>query len=151
MMKEIKDKLFKACEAYVQERISRISLAMSDLESDLENETKSSAGDKYETGREMINLEWNKLSTQLQQFKKLKETLEMAKSNKTAEEIKLGSLVKTENANYLIAIPAGVITLGSETWFAVGANAPIAQALLNKKKGEDFSFNGTKDKIISVD
>ena len=60
-MNAIKEKLYIACEAYVDERIKRIEAAMAGLESDLENETKSSAGDKYETGREMINLEINKL------------------------------------------------------------------------------------------
>ena len=53
-MNSIKEKLYKACEAYLEERIKRIETAMAGLESDLENETKSSAGDKYETGMAMI-------------------------------------------------------------------------------------------------
>ena len=102
-----KEQLFESCETYLNERIDRISAALKDLEADLENETKSSAGDKYETGREMINLEWNKLSVQLQQFRRLNETLEMAKSRPVTGSIQLGSLVKTSVANYFIAIPAG--------------------------------------------
>ena len=104
-----KEQLFKSCETYLNERIDRISAALKDLEADLENETKSSAGDKYETGREMINLEWNKLSVQLQQFRRLNETLEMAKSRPVTDSIQLGSLVQTSVANYFVAIPAGQV------------------------------------------
>jgi len=53
--------LIKACEEYLNTRIAVIRKAMNGLKEDLENESKSSAGDKYETGREMINIEWNKL------------------------------------------------------------------------------------------
>jgi transcription elongation GreA/GreB family factor len=145
-----KEKLYKACEVYLQERIERITLGMQDLENDLENETKSSAGDKYETGREMINLEWNKLSQQLQQFKNLKNTLEVAKRRSQHKSVQLGSAVKTNLANYFIAIPAGQLELGDERYFAIGANSPIAQLLLHKKVGEEIIFNGKSAKILEI-
>ncbi|MDT0643584.1 transcription elongation factor [Zunongwangia sp. F363] len=150
-MNKIKQKLYSSCEQYVEQRIERIKAAMNDLEEDLENETKSSAGDKYETGREMINLEWNKLSSQLQQFKMLNETLKNAKSRNASSEIQLGSLVKTNMANYFIAIPAGQLQVAGETYFSIGAGSPIAQLLLKKKAGENFSFNGKTNQIISVE
>ncbi|MDT0648205.1 transcription elongation factor [Zunongwangia sp. F260] len=150
-MNTTKQTLFEACEQYVQERINRISSAMKDLESDLENESKSSAGDKYETGREMINIEWNKLSNQLQQFKMLRETLDKAKNRKSTGRIQLGSLIMTNMASYIIAIPAGQIDIEGEKYFAIGANSPIAQILQDKVAGEDFSFNGKANHIISVE
>ena len=150
-MNTVKQKLFEACEQYVQDRIQRVSSAMKDLENDLENESKSSAGDKYETGREMINIEWNKLSNQLQQFKMLQEALEKARKRKSSEQIQLGSLIKTNMANYIVAIPAGQIDVDGEKYFAIGANSPIAQILHGKKAGEDFSFNGKTNRIVSVE
>jgi hypothetical protein len=149
-MNSIKEKLYKACDAYVEERIERIETAMAGLESDLENETKSSAGDKYETGREMINLEWNKLAEQLQQFKNLKNTLGMAKGRSNNASAQLGTAVKTNMANYFIAIPANRIIVDGDEYFAIGANSPIAQLLLNKKAGEEITFNGKKAGIFEV-
>ncbi|WP_166636568.1 transcription elongation factor [Salegentibacter sp. 24] len=151
-MNSIKEKLYKACEAYVEERIHRIDAAMKDLESDLENETKSSAGDKYETGREMINLEWNKLAEQLQQFKNLRKTLNIVKGriNENAATARLGTAVKTNMANYFIAIPADRIIINGDEYFAIGANSPIAQLLLNNKPGEEITFNGKSAKILEV-
>ncbi|MDT0676363.1 transcription elongation factor [Autumnicola musiva] len=150
-MNKIKQELYESCDQYLEDRMQRIRAAMNDLENDLENETKSSAGDKYETGREMINLEWNKLSGQLQQFKMLKETLKNVKRRNASDEIQLGSLVKTNMANYFIAIPAGQIKVAGETYFSIGVGSPIAQLLLHKKAGEDFRFNGKINQIISVE
>lgn len=149
-MNSIKEKLYKACEAYVDERIKRIEDAMAGLESDLENETKSSAGDKYETGREMINLEINKLAEQLQQFKNLRNTLNVAKSRTNNGSAQLGTAVKTNMANYFIAIPADRIILDGDEYFAIGANSPIAQLLLHKKAGEEITFNGKSAEILEV-
>ena len=117
-------------------------MSISDLQSALENDTKSSAGDKYETSREMINLEFNKLSAQLQNFKKLKETLHKVENSSKSTTIQLGSVVKTTGANYFISIPAGELTCGEEKYYAIGANSPIAQILLGKAVAENFSFNG---------
>ena len=149
-MNSIKEKLYKACEAYVEERIKRIEAAMAGLESDLENETKSSAGDKYETGREMINLEINKLAEQLQQFKNLRNTLNVAKSRNNNGSAQLGTGVKTNMANYFIAIPADRIIVDGDEYFAIGANSPIAQLLLHKKANEEITFNGKSAKILEV-
>jgi transcription elongation GreA/GreB family factor len=149
-MNSIKEKLYKACEAYVDERIKRIEDSMAGLESDQENETKSSAGDKYETGREMINLEINKLAEQLQQFKNLRNTLNVAKSRTNNGSAQLGTAVKTNMANYFIAIPADRIIVDGDEYFAIGANSPIAQLLLHKKAGEEITFNGKSAEILEV-
>lgn len=146
----MKEELYKKCESYLEEKITRISLSIKDLEAALTNESKSSAGDKYETGREMINIEIQKLATQLQQFQKLQLTLEISKRNNIATPIKLGSLVKTTKANYFICIPAGELTIREEKVYAIGANSPVAQALLGKTEGDSFSFNSEENRIISV-
>jgi len=135
-----KETLIKKCAVYVEERINRLQLAVKDLEQDLGNETKSSAGDKYETSREMINIEINKLQNQLQGFKKLKEILTLVENRKSSTSIQLGSMVKTNQANYFIAIPVGEITAEKEKFYGIGLNSPIGQLLLGKKVGEEFTF-----------
>ena len=142
--------MFKACRSYVDQRVQRILISIADLEESLLNESKSSAGDKYETGREMINIEYQKLSGQLQEFRKLEATLAMAERQTFSNTIELGSVVKTTGANYVIAIPAGQIIHNEEKFFAIGSNAPIAQALLGKREGDEMIFNGKSSKIISI-
>ncbi len=147
----MKEQLYKKCESYLEEKIARVSHSIKDLETALTNESKSSAGDKFETGREMINIEINKLSTQLQQFQQLQVTLEIAKRNGTSKTVKLGSLVQATNANYFICIPIGEVDLGNKKVFVIGAGSPIAQALIGKAVGESFSFNTVSGTIVSID
>jgi len=146
----MKEELYKKCESYLEKKISRISHSIQDLEAALTNESKSSAGDKFETGREMINIEINKLSTQLQQFQQLQVTLEIAKRNGVSKTVKLGSLVEATNATYFICIPIGEVIIGDKKVYVIGAGSPIAQALIGKAVGEKFSFNTISGRIISI-
>lgn len=146
----MKEEFFKKCESYLVEKIARISHSISDLEAALTNESKSSAGDKYETGREMINIEINKLSIQLQQFQKLQVTLEVAKRSTKTSIVKMGSLVEATNANYFICIPIGEMILGDKKVYVIGTGSPIAQALIGKAVGDSFIFNTVKGTIVSI-
>lgn len=146
----LKPQLIEVCENYVEARLKRVLAGIKDLEEALKMESKSSAGDKYETGRAMINLEFDKMLIQLEQYKGLEKTLAIAGQNPNSGKIGLGSLVKTSAANYFISIPAGEILVGNEKFYAIGINSPIAQALLGKKVKENFIFNGITNAILLV-
>lgn len=149
-MKHLKSQLIIACKKYVEDRITRILKGIADLEAALKLETKCTVGDKYETGRAMVTLEFEKLSSQLDQFKRLKETLSLIDPEQKANKIAFGCIVKTTAANYFISIPAGEIIIDSEKYFAVGVNSPVAQAVLGKKEGENFELNGKENEITLV-
>lgn len=149
-MMETKEKLLQACANYVEERINRIQKAINDLEDALKLETKCSMGDKYETGRAMLHLEFEKLSGQHSEFIKLRQTLQRIDPKQMAENVRFGSLVKTSEVNYFIAIPAGQLTVGQENYYAIGTNAPIAKALIGKKAGDEVTFNSNRLHIRSI-
>jgi len=151
MSVNLKQQLIKVCENYVEDRISRALAGIKDLDEALKMESKSSAGDKYETGRAMIHIEVDKLLLQLEQYKGLKKTLAIAGQNPNSGSIGFGSVVKTSAANYFLSIPAGEILVENEKFYAIGINSPIAQALIGKKEKETFSFNGNTNKILLVE
>ena len=146
----MREKLLAKCADYVEERVSRLQSSIKDLEHDLGNETKSSAGDKYETSREMINTEINKLQNQLQSFKKLKEVLAVIENRKASTTVQLGSIVKTDAANYFISIPVGEIKVEEEKFYAIGLNSPIGKLLLGKQEGEQFIFQQKEFSIKKI-
>lgn len=150
MSAETKQKLLTACMNYVEERLAKIDAAIKDLEDALKLETKCSMGDKYETGRAMLHLEFEKLSGQHEQYQKLKKTVRMIGSKSTFQKVGFGAVVETGQANYFIAIPAGEITLDEGKFYAVGAGSPIAVALAGKAEGDEISFNGKTFRITSV-
>ena len=146
----MREKLLAKCADYVEERVSRLQSSIKDLEHDLGNETKSSAGDKYETSREMMNTEINKLQNQLQSFKKLKEVLAVIENRKASTTVQLGSIVKTDAANYFISIPVGEIKVEEEKFYAIGLNSPIGKLFLGKQEGEQFIFQQKEFSIKKI-
>ena len=145
-----KQELIAASQQYVQERVDRIRQAIADLEDALKLETKCSMGDKYETGRAMLHLEFEKLSGQLEQYGQLKKTVDLLRDVQPSLEIAFGSVVETTGANYILVIPAGKLVVQDKEYFAVGVGSPIAKALIGKRKGDSFTFNGIEEKITEV-
>lgn len=143
----IKEELYKKCELYVNKRLETVEKTIASHQKALQSETKSSAGDKHETGRAMLQLEMEKASQQLSGIAKMKETLAKINTISTSEVVRLGSVVETTSANYYISISAGLITFGTTKYFAVSSSSPIGKLILGKKEGESFDFNGTKSTI----
>ena len=141
MDSEVKQHLINACAAYVEQKLQTVQQAIDDLEAALKLETKCSMGDKYETGRAMLHLEFEKLAGQHAEFRKLRKTVRIIPPGRKGERVTFGSVVKTSAANYFIAIPAGEIKIDRDKFYAVGATSPIALALSGKTGGEKFIFN----------
>ena len=90
------------------------------------------------------------MGQQLQEVDAIRTVLRKIDIDKQTDYIRLGSLVRTSMANYFVAISAGLFTSGEEKVYCISANAPIAQALWGKKKGDDFVFNGISHSILDI-
>ena len=141
---EIKKQLYQECINYINERNKTIKQIISSNKNDLLSETKSSAGDKHETGRAMIQLEMEKAGQQLTIVHQMKEILNKISLENTSEVICLGSLIITNKANYYLAISAGKITVEGMDYFAVSTNSPIGKQLLGKKPGDTIPYNNAE-------
>lgn len=150
MRPQIKDQLTEACRAYTDSRIARFNYTIKELEEALKPESRSCMGDKYETSRAMLHLEFEKLTGQVDQFNNLRKAVTLITQQPSSEIIGFGSVVKTTGANYFISIPAGEISAEGEKFYAVGINSPVAQVLLQKKEGDEFILNGKMLRVLSV-
>ena len=110
----------------------------------LQSETKSSAGDKHETGRAMLQLEMEKAGQQILGITLMKETLAKVDVSKTSKIAHLGSVVATNIGSYFLSISAGKLTAYGTNYFAVSVSSPIGKLLLGKKEKEEVVFNGKK-------
>lgn len=138
---QIKEQLYKACLDFVNSRLETVTNTIESNQKDLFSETKSSAGDKHETGRAMLQLEMEKASQQLVSINQMKEIMEKIAAEKSSVIICLGSLIITNKANYYLAISAGKFTIENTDYFAVSTYSPIGQQLLGKKIGDIIDFN----------
>jgi transcription elongation GreA/GreB family factor len=146
----LKKLLYEHCERFLQERISNIQQAMENARAAQQDDTKSSAGDKYETTREMMTQELENLSTQLHQLLvqlNILQSLQLDKKNESAE---AGSLVKTDKGFYFISIGSGTAEIEGKNIVCISPAAPLAVAMLGKTEGESFLFRNMSYKVLSV-
>ncbi|MRI01238.1 3-oxoacyl-ACP synthase [Kriegella sp. EG-1] len=145
-----KETCFNFCQSFVKQRLSRIQNNITSIQEALTSETKSSAGDKHETGRAMLQLEREKLGQQLAEAEKMKHTLAKVDISKSTEFVQLGSLVITSKANYFLAISAGEFKNEEVSAFCISIQTPIGQLLLGKAKDDVILFNGTEIIIAEI-
>lgn len=140
----IKQQLLNACIHFVENKHTTISKSIASNKNDLFSETKSSAGDKHETGRAMIQLEMEKAGQQLAEVNLMQEVLNKITIENTSEVICLGSLVKTTKGTYFLAISVGKVVVEQQDYFVVSAQSPIGKQLLGKTVGAVIPFNQAK-------
>jgi len=148
--KFIKQSLIEQCEEFVQQKIDVFEKLMNEAQESANNETKSSAGDKFETGRAMMHAERDKNAQQLSEAMKIKMKLDLLKRTSVSDKISFGSVVITSFGNYFISISAGRVVVDNVKYFAVSPQAPLAQILLQKKAGDIVEFNDKEIKILEV-
>jgi len=149
-MNRIKDELFKHCLNYVEECINTAQLAIEDAQSSANDDTKSSAGDKFETGREMMQQEIDRNRKQLEEAKKMRLALEQIENHQLSEIVHSGSLVITNFGKFYISISRGQIQVDGINYFAISAISPIGLKLMRQKIGYEFDFNGKPFIIESI-
>lgn len=146
----VKEQLFKECKLYVEKREQTIREIMSSHKKALLTETKSSAGDKHETGRAMLQLEMEKASQQIAVAQQMKEVLHRINIEVSSEVARLGSLVYTNKAVYYLAISMGAVIIENTNYFVISSSSPIGKLLLGKKINDAIYFNGQEIKITQI-
>lgn len=136
----LKETLHQLCLKMVNERQANIQANFSGIQEAMLSETKSSAGDKHETGRAMLQLEREKLGNQLLEIQKVKEILLKIHPTMEAKQGCLGSIVYTSKSNYFVSVSVGEISANDSTFYAIASNTPIGKLLLGKKVGDTITF-----------
>ena len=147
----VKEALLSKCNNFVNNKLATIETIMSENRIALEQESKSSAGDKHETGRAMLHLEMEKASQQLGVAKQMNELLDKIQLNSVSKKIKLGSLITTDQGIYFLSISAGEISLGDKLYYAISPSSPIGSLLIGKEKGEKILLNSKVITVLSID
>ena len=137
----MKQQLFLLCQQYVQQRIDTARQAMEAAQESANSEEKSSAGDKYETGRAMAQLERDRHAQLLAEARKLEGDLQRLNIDKAYDTVQPGSLVITSRGQFFISVSAGKLTVDGTDYFAVSPASPIAALLMGHRAGDVVTFN----------
>ncbi|UZD20987.1 hypothetical protein PBT90_15545 [Algoriphagus halophytocola] len=142
-MNSFKEKVYQASIAQVKEKIKLLTEERKAINEGILEDTKSSAGDKFETGREMMSRDLMTITTQIKQATAdLEELYRLQAVKNRTERVQEGSLVNLGDALYLISISFGALQVGDKRLFLLSKNAPLGELLLGKKQNDQVEFRG---------
>jgi len=147
-----KEKVYAHFAARLDEKITALQQELSDLAESLRHETKSTAGDKYETARAMLHIEQENRTGQLAVLLQQKAILESlaVKHNSPAAGVQPGSLVQTDKGYMLVATALGKAVIDGHTVFAISADAPLGRQLSGKFAGQWVQLPAARYRIVEV-
>jgi transcription elongation GreA/GreB family factor len=149
-MEKTKSQLYTLCQSYLERRIRTAREAILAAQQAANDETKNSSGDKYETGRAMMQLEIEKDSVQLAEALKLKNALDRINPHLSPGKVQAGSMVTTNQAIFFLAVSVGKITLHGETYLCISPSSPIGVKLMGLAVNDSFTFNQLEYRLEKI-
>ena len=147
----IKQQIYNYYLEHINDRIQNYRAMILDLAEDAQNDAKGSAGDKHETALSMMHIEQEKLNYKLKEVLEQKQVLESIDIDKVNKKIGIGSLIQTNTFLFYMSTALPKITIEDKDIVALSPNSPLGKIMLGKEINEEFEFNGTKYKILSIE
>jgi hypothetical protein len=146
----LKNKLKSWAIELINQRVATAREAMRQAQEAANSEEKSSAGDKYETGRAMGHLQKDMYARQLAESLKELAALQAIQTETVYREGSPGAFLQTDGIAFFIGAGLGKQLVGDQTIFFLSPQTPLAGLLRHKKTGERILFNGQDLIILEV-
>ncbi len=146
----MKEELLEIAKAKTDLRIQEAQKAIEASQLAANEETKSSAGDKYETGRAMAQNDRNLYARQLSEAQKDMAILNSIDLKKEYTLISTGALTETSIGYFFIATSIGIIPLKNQKVMVTSQDSPMGLILKGKRENDQVDFRNNKINIISV-
>jgi transcription elongation GreA/GreB family factor len=145
-----KDPLYQQCIEILKDRVSQAIQSMDDAQQSANSETKSSAGDKYETGRAMAHLDKERHTRRHAAALDALTRLQRLRPDGVMTEIELGALVETNLGWYYLTVGIGEVEFENIVVQVISPESPIGSLLLEMDLGDVDDFRGREIEILSV-
>ena len=150
-MQELKEKIFQAAIRQLKEKISLLQQERKAVSEGILEDTKSSAGDKFETGRENMTQDLKTIEGTIEKLQEdLDEIYRVQSIKSNSEAVREGSLIQLGTDFFLISASIGQLEVDGKKYFLLSRNSPLGQVLIGKKKGENVLFRGKPQAILDV-
>ena len=145
-----KQKIHAECIAALRVKTLRQQKIIQDAQQAAADDTKSSAGDKFETSREMMKQEIQKAQQQMAIYEKMEEVLMQISLKEVQDQVGLGSLIQTDEGLYYFSVSLGQLQVEGQKVFILSMASPFGKNLYGKTKGEGMDFRGRKILIEEI-
>lgn len=147
----LKQKVYTQCVQLLNAKIHSLKNILHELSESAKNDTKSSAGDKHETARAMIQIEQETIGKQLNEALEQKSLLEKIDLDFLSPQIVKGSLIRTNKGYLFLSIAFGKITVDGIVAIAISPQSPLGIKLMGLIKNDSTEINSVKYFIESID
>ncbi|MFB1022287.1 MAG: hypothetical protein QMC40_05955 [Vicingaceae bacterium] len=144
-----KEAVISAIQESIGEQIGDYILELNSVNEEIGKETKSSAGDKFETSREMMNQEVSRLEERIAYLKKQLNSLQQLSQRKSSS-IENGSLVNTNHGVFFFGIAFGKLESQGSTIMGLSLNSPLGKIMTDKKEGDSLTFMNRNYSIETI-
>lgn len=148
-IRDFKVELKRGALRKISESLRDLSVQFSALQDASSVETKSSAGDKYETGRESIRQSRALLERQLQTTRQWEANIQKIPVEPVPD-VREGALVLLDMGWIWVSVSFGKLVVQGSEIQGVSVVSPLVMALKNRKKGDTASFRGKNIEILEI-
>lgn len=146
----VKTALLAACKRYIDQRAANARQAIAASSEAAADDTKSSAGDKFETTREMMQQEISRHRQLLADAQRMEQVMTSLDARVQAGPAKLGSLLETSRGTFFLAVSVGQVDVDGQRYWVVSTASPVGSQLLGKGAGDHFVFNNLDYTILQI-
>ncbi len=134
----------------IQEQLDTLQNRLAELMEAKSNETKSSAGDKYETGMAMIQNQEQLLKKQYADTRQRMMQLQAAANYSFTARVKKGSLVQLSTGWFFLATALGKITVNQTDVYVLSTDSPLGKKILKQTINSQITLNGTMIRVLDI-
>jgi hypothetical protein len=145
-----KENIIATAKNLLYSKLVELEKAIFNVQNAANEESKSSMGDKYETGRAMAQNDRAMLENQKNELLKDITTFENINFEQETELVKSGSLVQTSIGYILVSVSLGKILEDGISVMLISSASPLGTVLSGKKIKDIIEMNGRPIQILGI-
>ena len=123
---------------------------MNSIEQSIQGESKSTAGDKHDTTRELMQQERNKAAQNLSNQILAQKTVIQLLNSSSSERVGFGSLIETDKGIIFIGLALGKVLCDQDEVICISPLSPLAKVFEGSVVGDCVHFNTIQYQIQKV-
>jgi sortase (surface protein transpeptidase) len=136
---------------YLDQRMQTSLDAMNAAQESANGESKSSAGNKYETSRAMGQLDRDMHARMYQQTREERKMVERIDESIIFKKGALGAFISTSTGDFFLSVSIGQVNIDEKPIMIISPQSPIGALLMGKMVGDTFSFRGKEAEILLIE
>jgi len=146
----MKSTILPYVKTYLDQRMQTSLDAMNAAQESANGESKSSAGDKYETSRAMGHLDRDMHARMFQQTREERKLIERIDESIIFKKGALGAFISTSMGDFFLSVSIGQVKIAEKSIMIISPQSPIGALLMGKMVGDKFNFRGEEAEILEI-